>query len=261
MRKLILMIGIVTIAVSMAWGNGLELSQMEPFRHFFQPAATGQAVTNTGDPSLPPLVVVPYTTTQSLFIRERIEPKIIHIAGDDCLNPGAPPQYPSTYIRQVWKPVNPDLYGDDINARAELWSDSAGSATWPEIVEAFPELPGLMEAAVRKWVDSAAEAITSPYLPNERAPWPYQRADTIAWAANHSAPTPFIDALASERHIPREIFIKKVLENVALFEHASGVVFGRQQALTDLIYGAEYLADILDAVNAIGLKPAEVRND
>lgn len=87
--------------------------------------------------------------------------------------------------------------------------------------------------------------LAGDYQPEERETWPIQSAEARAWLADNTASTPLLSALATARGISLEYLVGLVMENVALFEAASGAILGQQQALIVQLYAAPTLADAL----------------
>jgi hypothetical protein len=78
-------------------------------------------------------------------------------------------------------------------------------------------------------------ALAAPYLPAERETWATQQSEARAWSLDPAASTPMLSAMALARGISLSDLAGKVLENVALFEAASGAILGQQQALLDTL--------------------------
>lgn len=87
--------------------------------------------------------------------------------------------------------------------------------------------------------ESAFAALTADYPPSEIATWERQRAEALAWAADSSAPTPWIDIAASERGIPREDYLARTYPKAASFLAASAWLTGRRQRIDDAIRAAK----------------------
>lgn len=108
----------------------------------------------------------------------------------------------------------------------------------------------ISEAGIRAEGSRRLAALAAPYLPAERETWPTQQAEARAWSIDPAAPTPMLSAMAAARGITRADIVAKVLENVALFEAASGDILGQQQALLDALVAVDPTAP--DAVTMIG---------
>lgn len=123
-----------------------------------------------------------------------------------------------------------------------------------EPVDSLPvEDPALEEvqeqqiAAINAAFEAAAEALTDGYPATERLTWPAQQAEAQAWAANPSAPTPYLDGLAAARGITPEEMRQLTLDQVNLFLAASQQLVGTRQRLRDQINEAE----TIEAVRAV----------
>ncbi len=87
------------------------------------------------------------------------------------------------------------------------------------------------EAAIRSEGARRLEALAGSYSPPERETWATQQREARAWLADPQAATPMLSAIAGGREITVEEIVGKVMENVAIFESASGEILGAQQAL------------------------------
>lgn len=110
-------------------------------------------------------------------------------------------------------------------------------------VEPFPA-PSLADAQRDKLIEinaafeAAAAALTAGYPKTETLTWPDQQREAMAWQADGNAATPFLDALAAARGIPRATYIAKTVAKINLFKAASAALVGKRQKLADQIQAA-----------------------
>lgn len=83
--------------------------------------------------------------------------------------------------------------------------------------------------------ESAIAALTAGYPPSEIATWERQRAEALAWAANSSAPTPWIDIAAATRGIERTLFLGRTHAKAEAFAQVSAYLTGLRQRYDDAI--------------------------
>ena len=83
--------------------------------------------------------------------------------------------------------------------------------------------------------EAAVAAMTSDYPPSEIATWERQREEALAWHADSTAATPWIDVAATERQIPRGDYLSRTYAKAAQFAQASAYLTGHRQAIDDLI--------------------------
>lgn len=141
---------------------------------------------------------------------------------------------PQSYVRKLYE-----------SGSFELWEDVNGAATVAELDEKLPDFRPYRERQIRARGAERLGKIASPYSPEERETWPYQREECQTFYRDPSALTPFCDSIAEQRGIPRDIFLAKVKENMDLFSAASAYILGQQQALIDAVYRAQTIDDIL----------------
>lgn len=65
-------------------------------------------------------------------------------------NPGEPVVHPETFRKILWAATEFDPYAEDPARRAQLWLDSAGTATMAQILEVFPGIPKGMIGYVKQ---------------------------------------------------------------------------------------------------------------
>lgn len=173
----------------------------------------------------------------TIFIREKVEPKYF---ASGALNPGPQPVYPYG-ASLVYTPPTLDIYSDDPTARQVLLSDplcpDEDAATMTAVDIAFPLFRDWRAYLVRKPVDKLLAGMVGHYLENEQKTWPYQREEAIRWAEGGMQNTPYCDAIALERGIPREELLGYVLQNARAFAYSANIL-GKQQAILDRIYAA-----------------------
>lgn len=83
--------------------------------------------------------------------------------------------------------------------------------------------------------EQAISRLTPGYPPSEKLSWPKQEAEALAWNAHDATPTPYMDALAAARGIPRLLLLEKTYAKVQAYTMASALAIGRRQAGEDAI--------------------------
>jgi hypothetical protein len=86
--------------------------------------------------------------------------------------------------------------------------------------------------------EAAISAMTSDYPAAEISTWDRQRAEAVAWGADPSAATPWIDIAASARGLDRDTYLARTLAKVTAFAAVSAYLTGRRQGIDDQIRAA-----------------------
>lgn len=117
--------------------------------------------------------------------------------------------------------------------------------------------PITIDAALRekiKEIKRAAEAAVLDYVVEypdfEQKSWTKQEAEATAWMADPNAPTPFLDGLAAERGVSREVLIEKAFIKAQLFAQVCQKYAGIRQRLEDEAKAA-HAAEDLEALKAV----------
>lgn len=214
----------------------------------------------------------------TIFIREQVTPKFIMVPDPNWegieapengympapaplveqLNPIPEPVYPPTFVKQVWGARDFDYYSENPLKRAMLWEDTEGTATYPEILAVFSNLPQYVEYAVRKWGNAELSKLAMPYGAAERETWHVQHREAEAWLADNGARIPLISAMCTARDIPVSVMVGKIMENVDLFQYLAGNIMGRQQGLIDQIYQATDIETLWGIMDTINMKMNEI---
>lgn len=128
-------------------------------------------------------------------------------------------------------------------------------ADWSEITEAEalaianpPPTLDEARAAKRREIDAAYSAelavITDDYPEVERLTWDKQEREARAWAADNTAATPLLDAIASARGLTLSELVTRVIDKADAWVTASGAATGKRQALETAIAAATTVADV-----------------
>ncbi|WP_368655379.1 hypothetical protein ABRY94_11655 [Castellaniella ginsengisoli] len=118
--------------------------------------------------------------------------------------------------------------------------DAEPPAPEPTLAEAQAAQLVLINASF----EAAAQALTAGYPEAERLTWPIQQAEALAWAADNTAPTPYLDGLADARGITPAEMRALTLAQVQAFQAASQQLVGTRQRLRDEINAAATVADV-----------------
>lgn len=99
--------------------------------------------------------------------------------------------------------------------------------------------PKISIEIVLKAINAACErdiaAIQASYPASEVLSWPKQEAEARSYAADASAATPLLDALAEARGIDKAELARRVILKADAFAQYSGTVIGKRQGLEDAL--------------------------
>lgn len=125
------------------------------------------------------------------------------------------------------------------------------------LVDETPKHPiDLTALAARKLAEvntaatTVANTLTAGYPEFEKLTWADQKREALAWVADNTVATPYLDTLAAFRGISRQEYIEKTVSKVQLFQIASAKLVGQRQYYEDQIKIA-LAAGNVDAINSI----------
>lgn len=181
-----------------------------------------------------------------LFVQARIIPQFITVAGsqgpEQVLNMAGLLPLPENIL---YKPLDWDQYSAEVTKRTLLHQTAAEGDSDNNIFFACPGLRDWKAKQIRNQGEFRLRQLVGHYQESERETWPYQREEALRWSTGGMQSTPYCDAIALGRGVPREAFLKAVLENTTLFTTYSAAILGRQQAILDRIYSASTVAAVL----------------
>lgn len=138
---------------------------------------------------------------------------------------------------------------------AEEWDAVfAYAEVHPECVTAeqpyVPPVPTLEQtkaaklSEINKAADAAIATLTATYPDREISTFDKQEAEARAYAADPTASTPLLSALAQARGVPLDELVRRVLAKADAFAVASGSIIGQRQALEDRLDACTTLEDV-----------------
>lgn len=127
----------------------------------------------------------------------------------------------------------------------EIFDGLGALPTWLSVEPlpgAAPTLDQLREqqlAVINAGFEQAVLGLTTGYPATERLTWPLQQSEVLAWSADSSAPTPYLDGIAAARGIPATEMRQKALTQVHAFLAVTQEFIGVRQRLRDQLDAAE----------------------
>ena len=155
------------------------------------------------------------------------------------------------HIGQVFQGVYPPEAADWCNSTQRAYiveRDAVDGERQFEIV-AVPE-PTLEEVKAAKLseinaaADKAIASLTAAYPDREISTFDKQESEARAYAANPTASTPLLSALAQARGVPLDELVRRVLAKADAFAVASGSIIGQRQALEDRLDACTTLEEV-----------------
>lgn len=114
----------------------------------------------------------------------------------------------------------------------------SGKFSAPAVAPDWPTLIAAHTLTNNSAYDAAIGKLTSDYPAAEIATWERQRAEVVAWAADSTATTPWIDIAATARGLDRDEYLARTLAKVNAFAMASAYLTGRRQGIDDQLRAA-----------------------
>lgn len=113
--------------------------------------------------------------------------------------------------------------------------------------------------AIRMGAQSFLDAVAKNEYPQwEVETWKDQETEAVAWDADNTTPTPFIDIIANNRGMDRLELIQRILENVANWKPLALAVVGQRLKLKDDLDVAVAMVDVDDATRLAAIENIEV---
>ena len=136
-----------------------------------------------------------------------------------------------------------------------MWADvHAYAEAHPEMVTEegpyVPPVPTLEQtkaaklSEINKAADAAIATLTATYPDRELATFDKQESEARAYAADPTASTPLLSALAEARGISLPDLVERVLAKADAFAVASGSIIGQRQALEDRLDACTTLEEV-----------------
>ena len=113
-----------------------------------------------------------------------------------------------------------------------------------------PPVPTLEEVKTAKLseinaaADRAIATLTATYPDREISTFDKQESEARAYAADPTASTPLLSALAQARGVPLDELVRRVLAKADAFAVASGSIIGQRQALEDRLDACTTLEEV-----------------
>lgn len=136
-----------------------------------------------------------------------------------------------------------------------MWADvDAYAKAFPDMVteeQAYvPPVPTLEQtkaaklSEINKAADAAIATLTATYPDREISTFDKQESEARAYAADPTASTPLLSALAEARGISLPDLVERVLAKADAFAVASGSIIGQRQALEDRLDACTTLEEV-----------------
>ena len=136
-----------------------------------------------------------------------------------------------------------------------MWADvDAYAKAFPDMVteeQAYvPPVPTLEQtkaaklSEINKAADAAIATLTATYPDREISTFDKQESEARAYAADPTASTPLLSALAQARGISLPDLVERVLAKADAFAVASGFIIGQRQALEDRLDACATLEEV-----------------
>lgn len=110
--------------------------------------------------------------------------------------------------------------------------------------ERFARLKREKLTGVNSAYEVALSAVKDGYPPSEILSWDKQEKEARAYLADNAAPTPFIDALSTERGVTKPELVSRIMAKVNAAEVYIGTQTGKRQRLEDQINAATTEAEL-----------------
>ena len=143
-----------------------------------------------------------------------------------------PPAYEEGYVRQF-------------DPATKTWSQLPVDEAYPPPVDPpLEEVKAAKLAEINAECQRMLESLTPTYPERELTTFDKQESEARAYAADATASTPLLSALAAGRGIELADLVQRVIAKADAFTIASGFIIGQRQAFEDRLDAAETLEDV-----------------
>lgn len=143
-----------------------------------------------------------------------------------------PPAYEEGYVRQF-------------DPATKTWSQLPVDEAYPPPVDPpLEEVKAAKLAEINAECQRMLESLTPTYPERELTTFDKQEAEARAYAADPTASTPLLSALAQARGVPLDELARRVLVKADAFAVASGSIIGQRQALEDRLDACTTVEDV-----------------
>lgn len=150
-----------------------------------------------------------------------------------------PPAYEEGYVRQF-------------DPATKTWSQLPVDEAYPPPVDPpLEEVKAAKLAEINAECQRMLESLTPTYPERELTTFDKQESEARAYAADATASTPFLSALAAARGIELADLVQRVIAKADAFTVASGYIIGQRQALEDRLDAAQTVEDVQAVVVSI----------
>lgn len=134
---------------------------------------------------------------------------------------------------EYYETANTDLESiDELQAYIDLWIAAAPPPPVPLTPE---EIKQIAQWRIMAAYANAVSQLTGGYPLDEMLSWYKQEAEARAWVADNLVATPWIDAAATARGIPKANMVAFIIGNADAFAPLHGALTGKRQLLRDQI--------------------------
>lgn len=126
----------------------------------------------------------------------------------------------------------------------QTWVLESVTHTPEEEAERLAEAKSTKLSEINTVTDATIATLTATYPDRELATFDKQESEARAYAADATASTPFLSALAVARGIPLSDLVRRVITKADDFAVASGSIIGQRQALEDRLDACTTVEDV-----------------
>ena len=149
-------------------------------------------------------------------------------------------------------PLTPADYAEDVAPFVTLWeAEKARLDAEANKPPTLDEAKAAKLAEINAACQSTLESLTPTYPERELTTFDKQESEARAYAADATASTPFLSALAAARGIELADLVQRVIAKADAFTSASGYIIGQRQALEDRLDAAQTVDDVRAVVVSI----------
>ncbi len=142
-------------------------------------------------------------------------------------------------MKRILLDGQPFTYGEDLQQMVYLTGQPL-----PRFSFHLDDQKAELYAKCNSMYEVAASMLKFGYTPSEIDTWGIQREEALAWHADNSKPTPWIDRTAQVRGIDRVELATRIVRNTGMFASASSFLTGRRQGIEDAITAATTQAEL-----------------